>query len=89
MVLQHHERLDGSGYLQGLKGDAIIIEARILSVADVVEAMSAHRPYRAALGVEAALEEIIKQRGICFDPQVVDTCLTLLKGKEFAFKVTS
>ena len=77
MVLQHHEHFDGSGYPQGLNGDLIILEARIISVADVVEAMSSHRPYRAGLGIEAALAEITRQRGIFFDPQVVDACLTL------------
>ncbi|MDP2694213.1 MAG: PAS domain S-box protein [Gallionella sp.] len=86
MVLQHHERLDGSGYPQGLKGDQIIIGARILSVADVVEAMSSHRPYRVGLGVEAALEEIIKQRGIHFDPQVVDACLALFREQGYKFE---
>ena len=86
MVLQHHERIDGSGYPQGLKADAIALEARILSVADVVEAMSSHRPYRPALGTEAALEEITRQRGIYFDPQAVDACLTLFRDKEFSFK---
>ncbi|MDO8292402.1 MAG: PAS domain S-box protein [Gallionella sp.] len=85
MVLQHHERLDGSGYPQGLKGDQIIIGARILSVADVVEAMSSHRPYRVGLGVEAALGEITKQRGIHFDPQVVDACLTLFREQGYRF----
>ena len=87
MALQHHERVDGSGYPQGLKGEALMLEARILSVADVVEAMSSHRPYRAALGTEAALEEITKHRGIYFDPQVVDACLILFRDKGFAFKV--
>jgi len=87
MVLQHHERIDGSGYPQGLKADAIMLEARILSVADVVEAMSSHRPYRPALGIETALEEIVRQRGIYFDPQVVDACLALFRDKGFAFKV--
>jgi PAS domain S-box-containing protein/putative nucleotidyltransferase with HDIG domain len=86
IVLQHHERLDGSGYPQGLKGDAIMFEVRILSVADVVEAMSSHRPYRPAMGIEAALEEIARQRGIRFDPKVVDVCLSLFRDKGFAFK---
>lgn len=86
MVLQHHERLDGLGYPQGLKGDAIMLEARILSVADMVEAMSSHRPYRAALGVSTALDEIVRQRGTGLDPQVVDACLTLFRDKGFAFK---
>jgi len=86
MVLQHHERLDGSGYPQGLKGDAILLEARILSVADVVEAMSSHRPYRPGLGIEVALAEISKQRGIYFDPAVVDACLALFREQHYSFK---
>ena len=84
MVLQHHERLDGSGYPQGLKGDAILLEARILSVADVVEAISAHRPYRPGLGIEVALAEITKQRGIYYDPQVVDACLALFREQHYS-----
>lgn len=83
MVLQHHERLNGSGYPQGLKGDAILLEARILSVADVVEAMSSHRPYRAGLGIDFALAEITKQRGIYFDANVVDACSTLLREQHY------
>lgn len=86
MVLQHHERLDGTGYPQGLKGDAILLEARILCVADVVEAMSSHRPYRPGLGVEVALAEIIKQCGIYFDPAVVDACLAVFREQRYAFK---
>ncbi len=86
MVLQHHERLDGSGYPQGLQGDAILLEARILSVADVVEAMSSHRPYRPGLGVEAALAEIIRQRGSHFEPAVVDACLALFREHGYSFK---
>jgi len=86
MVLQHHERVDGSGYPQGLKGDQIIIGACVLSVADVVEAISAHRPYRAGLGIEAALEEITRNRGIFYDPQVVDACLTLFRERGYSFK---
>ena len=81
-VLQHHERLDGSGYPEGLSGDDIIIEARILGVADVVEAISSHRPYRPALGLEYAMREIIKQRGILYDPRVVDGCLKLFEEKD-------
>ncbi|MBF0120960.1 MAG: response regulator [Desulfobacterales bacterium] len=72
IALQHHERLDGSGYPHKLKGDEILIESRILAVADVIEAMSSHRPYRPALGIETALEEIQKNRGKFFDPDVVD-----------------
>lgn len=86
MVLQHHERLDGSGYPQGLKGDEILFEARILSVADVVEAMASHRPYRPGLGVDAALAEITKQRGTHFDPKVVDACLAVFHEQHYAFK---
>jgi PAS domain S-box-containing protein/putative nucleotidyltransferase with HDIG domain len=78
-VLQHHERLDGSGYPEGLKGDSILLEARILAVADVVEAISADRPYRAALGPEAALDEIRSHRGSSFDPDAVDACLALFE----------
>jgi putative nucleotidyltransferase with HDIG domain len=85
MVLQHHERLDGSGYPQGLKGDAILLEARILSVADVVEAMSSHRPYRPGLGMEAALAEINAKRGTHFDPQAVDACVSLFQEQGFTF----
>ena len=85
IVLQHHERLDGSGYPQGLRGEEILVEARILAVADVVEAMSSHRPYRAALGVDAALEEIKKNRGKLYEPGVVDACVALFRKKSFAF----
>jgi putative nucleotidyltransferase with HDIG domain len=81
IVLQHHERLDGSGYPQGLKGDEIILEARIIGVADVVEAMSSHRPYRPALGIDKALEEISKNKGILYEPKVVDACIKLFKEK--------
>ena len=84
-VLQHHERLDGSGYPQGLKTDQIIIEARIISVADTVEAMSSHRPYRAGLGLDAALAEISKLRGTQLDPAVVDACLRLFKEQGYQF----
>ena len=79
IILQHHERLDGSGYPQGLKGDEIALEARIVAVADVVEAISSHRPYRPALGIEAALEEITRGRGTLFDAAIVDTCIDLYR----------
>ena len=79
IVLQHHERIDGSGYPQGLKGGEILLEARILAVADVVEAMTSHRPYRAAHPLEEALEEIRKNRGKLYDPDVVDICLKLFE----------
>jgi PAS domain S-box-containing protein/putative nucleotidyltransferase with HDIG domain len=85
MVLQHHERLDGSGYPRGLKGNEIILEARIMAVADVVEAITSHRPYRPALGVEVALDEIIKHRGVFYDPTVVDVCLALFREKSFTW----
>ena len=81
MVLEHHERFDGSGYPQGLRGEAILLEARILAVADVVEAMASHRPYRPALGIEAALEEVRAKRGTAFDERVADACLTLFLEK--------
>ncbi len=84
-VLQHHERLDGSGYPEGLSGDQIILEARILGVADVVEAMSSHRPYRPALGLGAALEEIIKGMGKLYDPVVARACLSMLEKNEMEF----
>jgi HD-GYP domain-containing protein (c-di-GMP phosphodiesterase class II) len=86
IVLQHHERLNGSGYPNNLKGDEIILEAKIIGVADVVEAMSSHRPYRPALGIDKALEEIIQNRGTLYDPEVVDICLKLFKEKEFKIK---
>ncbi len=86
IVLQHHERLDGSGYPNNLKGDKILLEARIIGVADVVEAMSSHRPYRPSLGIDKALEEISQNKGILYDPKVVDVCLKLFKEKDFKFK---
>jgi PAS domain S-box-containing protein/putative nucleotidyltransferase with HDIG domain len=86
IVLQHHERLDGSGYPQGLKDGRIMLEAKILAVADVVEAMASHRPYRPALGIEAALEEIAKNRGILYDPEVADVCMRLFTEKGFTLE---
>ncbi len=74
IILQHHERMDGSGYPQGLKGEEILLEARIIGVADVIEAMSSHRPYRPTLGIESAIAEVIKHRGILYDADVVDVC---------------
>ena len=85
IVLQHHERLNGSGYPNKLKDDDIFLEARIIGVADVVEAMSSHRPYRPALGIEKALEEISKNKGILYAPEVVDACLKLFKDEGFKF----
>ncbi len=83
MIYQHHEHLDGSGYPRGLIGDAILLEARILTVSDVTEAMMSHRPYRPALGLEAALAEIAQYRGTYYDPAVVDACLHLFRDKGF------
>jgi PAS domain S-box-containing protein/putative nucleotidyltransferase with HDIG domain len=83
VALQHHERMDGSGYPQGLKGDAILLEARIMAVADVIEAMSSHRPYRPAIGIDKALAEIERGRGTKFDIPVVDACLRLFRAKAF------
>ncbi|MFZ2395694.1 MAG: HD domain-containing phosphohydrolase [Smithella sp.] len=78
-ILQHHERIDGSGYPRGLTGDAIALEARIIGVADVIDAMASYRPYRPALGVDAAIDEIVKFKGITYDPTVVDAYLKVHK----------
>lgn len=83
IVYQHHERLDGSGYPNGLKGDEITLGARILAVADVLEAMSSHRPYRPSLGIEAALAEIENKKGILYDINTVDACLRLFREKAY------
>ncbi len=83
IVYQHHERMDGSGYPRGLSGDGIIMEARILMVADVIEAVASHRPYRPALGINTALNEIQKGRGTLYDAQAVDACLRLFREKGF------
>jgi len=82
-VLQHHERMDGSGYPQGLAGDAIVVEARIMAVADTIEAMSAHRPYRAGLGIDAALNEIERGNGTQYDPASAEACLQLFREDRF------
>jgi HD-GYP domain-containing protein (c-di-GMP phosphodiesterase class II) len=82
-VLQHHERMDGSGYPQGLKGDAILLEARIMAIADVVEAIASHRPYRPALGIDLALKEISENKGILYDADAVDACLKLFEEKGY------
>jgi len=84
-VLQHHERIDGSGYPEGLKNNDIILEARILAVADVVEAISSHRPYRPAFGINEAISEIDRKRGILYDSVVVESCLKLFQDKNYAF----
>jgi PAS domain S-box-containing protein len=86
IVYQHHERMDGSGYPRNLKGDDILMEARIMAVADVVEAMASHRPYRPGLGIGAALEEIEKNKGVIYDSAAVDTCLRLFREKGFQLK---
>lgn len=83
VALQHHERIDGSGYPQNLKRESIIIEARIIAVADVVEAMSSHRPYRPGLGIEKALAEIEQGRALIYDENVVDACLKLFRENGF------
>lgn len=85
IVLQHHEKIDGSGYPQGLKGNQILLEARIIGIADVIEAMSSHRPYRPALGIDKALEEIYKNKGNLYDSEVVNVCIKLFKEKRFKF----
>ncbi len=86
IVLQHHERWDGSGYPKGLKGHEVILEARILAVADVVEAITAHRPYRPAKGLAVALAEIEKNKGTFYDPVVVDACVNLFRNKKFEWE---
>ena len=85
IVFQHQEKIDGSGYPRGLKGDEILIEAKILGVANVVEAMSSYKSYRPALSIDEALTEISKNKNILFDPEVVDTCIKLFKEKDFKF----
>jgi putative nucleotidyltransferase with HDIG domain len=86
IAYQHHERLDGSGYPQGLKSQDILLEAKILCVADVVEAMASHRPYRPALGIDKALDEISQNKGKLYDPEVVDACVKLFKEQDFKFE---
>ena len=86
IVLQHHEKMNCSGYPQGLAGAEILLEARILCVADVVESIDSHRPYRPSLGIDKALEEISKNRGILYDQDVVDACLRLFKEKNFRYQ---
>lgn len=86
IVEQHHERLDGSGYPRGLKGEEIMLEARIMAVADVVEAMASHRPYRPTLGIEKALEEIEQNSGVLYYPPAVEACLRLFREKDYSLK---
>lgn len=85
IVFQHHEKVNGTGYPAGLTGDQILLEAKIITVADVVEAMASHRPYRPSLGIERALEQITENRGTLYDPRVVDICLQLFAEGHFAF----
>jgi len=85
IVLQHYERLDGSGYPQQLKGENILLEAKIIAVADVVEAISSHRPYRPGFGIDVALEEIEKSAGALYDREAVEICIKLFREKEFSF----
>ncbi|OEU47845.1 MAG: hypothetical protein BA872_06205 [Desulfobacterales bacterium C00003060] len=89
MVVQHHERIDGSGYPSGLSGAETLLEAQILSVADVVEAMASHRPYRPALGLDKALEEISKHSGVLYNPEVAEACLKVFKERGFGFNYKS
>jgi len=84
-ILQHHERIDGSGYPKGTKGNEIIIEAKILSVADVLESMASHRPYRPAKGLKLAIAELVSNKGKYYDPHIVDICLKLYKEKKMKF----
>jgi len=83
IVLQHHERLDGSGYPRGLRGDNILMAARIIGVADVVETMASHRPYRPSRGIDKALEEITQNKGVLYEPRVVEACLNIFENREF------
>jgi HD-GYP domain-containing protein (c-di-GMP phosphodiesterase class II) len=85
IVFQHHERQDGSGYPLGVRGDEILLESRILAVADVVEAMASHRPYRPALGIDVALDEIRSGRGSRYDADVADACLAVFKSGGVSF----
>jgi putative two-component system response regulator len=85
IIYQHHERLNGSGYPDKIKGDSIMLEAKIIGVADVVEAMSSHRPYRAALGLQAALKEISSKKGALYDEDVVNACNKVCSRKDFSF----
>ena len=85
IIYQHHENIDGSGYPQGISGKEILIESKVIRVADTVEAMASHRPYRPGLGIEVALEEIETKKGIYYDPNIVDICVMLFKEKGFCF----
>jgi putative nucleotidyltransferase with HDIG domain len=84
-VFQHHERLDGSGYPSGVTNGKIILEAKVLAVADVVEAMASHRPYRPAVGIKQALDEIAQNKGTLYDPEVVEACVRLFSEQDYEF----
>jgi len=86
IIYQHHERMNGSGYPEGMRGDKICIEAKVISVAEVVVAMTSHQPYRPAHSIEDALKEIEKNRGILYDPDVANACLALFREKGFKLK---
>jgi PAS domain S-box-containing protein/putative nucleotidyltransferase with HDIG domain len=86
VVIQHHERINGSGYPKGLTGDKMLLEAKILAIADVMEAMASHRPYRAAVGIDKAMEELASQKGILYDTQIADLCLDLFSKKKYEFR---
>ena len=86
IIYQHHERINGSGYPQGLKNDEIMLEAKIIGLADVVEAMSSHRPYRPAPGLDAALKEIEENAGILYDTEVVRNCIEIIREEGFDFE---
>jgi HD-GYP domain-containing protein (c-di-GMP phosphodiesterase class II) len=86
IVLQHHERMDGSGYPKGLQGHELLLESRILAVADVVEAMVSNRPYRPGLGIEKALEEVTVNKGVRYDSEAVEACVILFNEKDFGFE---
>jgi HD-GYP domain-containing protein (c-di-GMP phosphodiesterase class II) len=88
IVLQHHEKMDGSGYPRGLAGKEILLEARIVAVADIIEAMASHRPYRPSLGIEAALREIREKKSTLYDPEIVDVCMKLFAEREFQFDLS-
>jgi PAS domain S-box-containing protein/putative nucleotidyltransferase with HDIG domain len=88
IILEHHERMDGSGYPNGLSNNDFLLEARIIAVADVVDAMASHRPYRPALGIDVALREVEKNKGVLFDPDVVDACLMLFREEGFQLEGT-
>ena len=87
MVYEHHERFDGSGYPRGLKGDEISMGARVIAVADVLDAMASHRPYRPALGLDAAMRRLEEGRGSQFDPPVADVCLDLFKTAQLKLEL--